>query len=209
MTWTEATTSYASAVTSDRPRRRADARRSIEAILAATRDLLSKGSLPPMSAIATAAGVGRVTLYAHFASREVLIEAVVQRLMAETDHALSGLGLDADPAEVALTRLVRTSWSILDRHRTVRTVAMAELGPEALRHQHDRAFRHVETLIARGQDAGDFRIDLPRDWLVATFYAILHTAADEVDAGRLDSPAALDALITTLLSMLRPPEGRP
>jgi hypothetical protein len=46
----------------------------------------------------------------------------------------------------------------------------------------------VERLIARGQDEGDLRTDLPRPWLVATFYSLMHAAAEEVDAGRLDPP---------------------
>lgn len=187
------------------PRRRADAERNIETILAATGELLSRGTLPSMSEIATTAGVGRVTLYSHFPSREVLLEAVVSRAITATDDALSGLGLDHDSGEDALARLVQTSWPILDRYRKVRTVALTELGPEALRHQHDRAFRHVEQLVARGQDSGTFRTDLPRDWLVATFFAVLHAAADEVDANRLDSDGAPAVLTATLLSVLRGP----
>lgn len=186
-----------------RPRRRADAQRNVDAIIGATRDLLRHGALPSMSAIAAAAGVGRVTLYAHFASREVLLDAVVRLAMTDTDQALAGLALDADPAEVALARLVRTSWSILDRYRTVRTVAVTELGSEAVRGQHDQVVHHVERLIARGQDDDVFRTDLPGPWLVALFYAALHAAADEVGAGRLDTHTAPDVLVTTLLSIMR------
>jgi AcrR family transcriptional regulator len=186
-----------------RPRRRADAQRNVDAIISATRDLLSHGALPSMSEIASAAGVGRVTLYSHFASREALLDAVVRRAMTDTDQALAGLALDTDPPEVALARLVRTSWPILDRYRTVRAVAVTELGAEALRGQHDRVVHHVERLIARGQDDGAFRADLPGPWLVALFYATLHTAADEVSAGRLDSRTAPDVLVATLQSILR------
>jgi AcrR family transcriptional regulator len=189
----------------DQTRRRADAQRNIDAIVAAARDLLGQGALPSMSQVATAAGVGRVTLYAHFASREALLDAVVRQAISDTDQALTALGLDDDPVEIALTRLIRTSWPILDRYRTVRAVAVTELGPEALRDRHDRVVHHVERLIARGQDDGTFRSDLPRPWLVAAFYATLHAAADEVSAGRLDAHAAPDVLVATLLSFLRRP----
>ncbi|GAB3930334.1 hypothetical protein GCM10029976_031920 [Kribbella albertanoniae] len=162
-----------------------------------------------MSEVSTASGVGRVTLYKHFATREVLLEAVVRRAIADTDDALSELSLDTGPVEDALKRLVRTSWPILDRHRKVRTVALTAIGHEALRAHHDPAFRHVDQLIARGQDTGAFRSDLSRAWLTAVFYAILHAAADEVDAGRLTSDAAADSLIQTLLATLRPARQRP
>lgn len=191
------------AVSPARPRRRADAQRNVDAIIGATRELLRHGTLPSMGEIAAAAGVGRVTLYAHFASREALLEAVVRRAITDTDQALAGLALDGEPAEIALTRLIETSWPILDSYRTVRAVAIAELGPETLRGQHDRVVQHVERLIARGQDDGVFRTDLPGPWLVAIFYAVLHAAADEVSADRLDPRAAPDMLVATLLSILR------
>lgn len=196
-------TSYAAGMTSDQPRRRADAERNVEAILAATGDLLARGGVPSMSEVAAAAGVGRVTLYAHFSSREVLVEAVVRRGIVEADEALSALQLGDGPVEEALGRLVREAWPILDRHRKVRAAALALLGPEHLREQHDDAFRHVERLIDRGRKDGSFRSDLSRDWLVATFYAILHAAADEAEAGRLDPADAPEILITTLLATLR------
>jgi AcrR family transcriptional regulator len=189
----------------DQPRRRADAQRNIDAIVAAARDLLGQGALPSMSEVAASAGVGRVTLYAHFASRELLLDAVVRQAIIDTDQALTALGLDDDPVEIALARLVRTSWPILDRYRTVRIAAVTELGPEALRDRHDQVVHHVERLITRGQDDGVFRTDLPRPWLVAAFYATLHAAADEVSAGRLDARSAPDVLVATLQSILRRP----
>ncbi|MFI5706732.1 TetR/AcrR family transcriptional regulator [Kribbella sp. NPDC051620] len=186
------------------PKRRADAERNIETILRATHELMAHGTLPSMSDVATASGIGRVTLYSHFPSREVLLEEVLRRGIAHTDQVLTELALDEQPPAEALALLVRKSWPILDRHRRVRTIALAEIGPEPLRRHHDAAFQHVGRLIERGRAAGAFRTDQPVDWLVATFYAILHAAADEVAAGRLTSADAPGLLISTLLSALRP-----
>jgi len=155
-----------------------------------------------MTEVAAAAGVSRVTLYAHFSSREELLAAAVDQSIADTDHVLARLGLDAQPPLVAVEQLLRGAWPILDAHRKVRTAALAELGPEALRAHHDRVLHHVERLIGRGRDEGAFRSDLPLAWLVATFYGVLHTAADEVDAGRLDADAAPELLIATTRSIL-------
>jgi AcrR family transcriptional regulator len=186
------------------PKRRADAERNIETILRSTHELMARGTLPSMSEVAAAAGIGRVTLYSHFPSREALLAEVLRRGIAHTDEVLTELALDQSPPAEALERLVRESWPILDRHRRVRGIALAEIGPEALRRQHDAAFQHVGRLIERGRASGDFRTDQPTDWLVATFYAILHAAADEVDAGRLASADAPALLVSTLLSALRP-----
>jgi AcrR family transcriptional regulator len=183
--------------------RRADAQQNNDTILDVTRGLLSSGVLPSMSEVAATAKITRATLYAHFATREELLEAVVRRAVADTDQALSTLALDTLPVEEALAKLVKTSWPILDRHRKVRAVALASLGHEALRDHHDAAFAHVERLIARGQDEDVFRTDQSRDWLVAVFSAVLHAAADEVTAGRLPSDTAADTLTATLLSALK------
>jgi TetR/AcrR family transcriptional repressor of mexCD-oprJ operon len=67
----------------------------------------------------------------------------------------------------------------------------------------------VERLIARGQDQGTFRTDLPRSWLVATFYSLMHGAAEEVDAGRLDPADAADVLVATILAALADQPDRP
>lgn len=184
------------------PRRRADAERSIAAILGAARDLFGSGANPSMSEIAQAAGVGRVTLYGHFSSRDALVEAVVAEAIATTDEMLNGLDLDHQAADEALVTLVRTSWSVLSTYRRLRTAAVTELGPQRLRALHARATNHVERLIDRGRDEGVLRTDLPRDWLVATFFAVLHAAADEVNGGHLTADRAPDVLTTTVRSLL-------
>lgn len=184
------------------PRRRADAERNIAAILAAASEMFGRGHSPAMGEIASAAGVRRATLYAHFPSREELLDAVIAHTMAHTDEVMAALALDDDPPDVAVERLVRTSWPILDRSRRLRTAVMTELGPQRLRRHHDRTRYHVEGLVRRGQDAGLFRTDLPVDWLVTTFYAVLHAAADEADAGHLTPADAPDLLVATVLSVL-------
>jgi AcrR family transcriptional regulator len=189
-------------MTAHAARRRADAERNIATIITAAGDLFGRGRSPSMGEVAAAAGVRRATLYGHFPSREELLDAVVAHALTHTDETLTALALDRDPADVAFERLVRTSWPILDRSRRLRTTALAELGPERLRAHHDRTLHHVEQLIRRGQDDGLFRTDLPLDWLVATFYAVLHTAADEADAGRVSPSDAPDLLATTVLSLL-------
>ncbi|PXY32576.1 TetR/AcrR family transcriptional regulator [Prauserella muralis] len=191
-------------MTTARPRRRADAERNIAAILSAARELFGKGPLPSMNDIARAAGVGRVTLYAHFASREALLEAVIDSAIAETDAALTALDLDRLDPEEALRRLIETSWSILNTLRRTREAALADLDPEQLRRKHDPAFRHVERVLDRGRQAGVFRGDLPLDWLVASCYAVVHAAADEVNAGRIRAGDAPGVVAPTVLAMLAP-----
>ncbi|MFI6922919.1 TetR/AcrR family transcriptional regulator [Nonomuraea spiralis] len=184
------------------PARRADAERNIAAILEAGTRLLSDDPGASVADIAKAAGVGRVTLYGHFPSREALVDAVLDHAVGMADAVLEDDTLDTAPAPEAMTRLLRSSWEILDRHRRLFLAADRVLPTERIREHHSRPLRRVERLISRGQDDGDFRTDLPLEWLVTTFFAIIHSAAQEREAGRL-SPEEVEPVLTrTMLSLL-------
>jgi AcrR family transcriptional regulator len=155
-----------------------------------------------MTAIARAAGVGRVTLYSHFPSRGALLEAVVERAIADAGAALAAERHDELPTLEALRRLLRTSWPILEQHRGLYEAAVRELGPRRLRPLHALVLAPIEQLITCGRDEGAIRADLPLAWLVGTVYALLHAAAEELNGGRLSNRAAGDVLETTVLAAL-------
>lgn len=188
-----------------RVRRRADAERNIAAILDAAVTCLSERPQATMADIARAAGVGRVTLYGHFPSREALVTAALDRAVAEvaeaSDAVSAGVPGDA-PADDVLRRHIHSSWDVLDRHRRLFTVAQRVLPPDRLRARHDPAFADFETLIARGQAQGGFRTDLPVDWLVTVVYGLFHAAAEAVNEGRLDRADAAGVLEATILPVL-------
>src|SRR5438445_3007039 len=148
--------------------KRADARRNVEAILDAARDCLVRDPGASIGEIARAAGVGRVTLYGHFASRADLVDAVFVRTIAEHEQTLESVDLTGDPGE-ALTRLVAASWRIVDQYRSLLLAAQRELPPDRIRAHHTLPMRRVERLLQRGRRAGAFRTDLPVSWLVAVF----------------------------------------
>jgi TetR/AcrR family transcriptional regulator, mexCD-oprJ operon repressor len=185
--------------------RRADAERNVTAILDAAQSLFRSGADASMTEIARVAGVGRVTLYGHFASREDLVRALLTRATGEAEELIAGAGLDDGPAPEALARLVRDSWRSLDQHRGLHAAAARVLTPEQLRAHHEGVLGHVDRLVERGRRSGAFRTDLPRPWLVATVFGLMHTAADEVDAGRLDPDAAGATVLATVLAVLQPP----
>ncbi|MGW0480367.1 TetR/AcrR family transcriptional regulator [Nonomuraea sp. NPDC003214] len=189
--------------TTPAPQRRADAERNIAAILHAALRALSADPAASVADIAKAAGVGRVTLYGHFPSRESLVDAVFAHVMSQAEATLAAEPLDDLPAAEALTRLVASSWEVLDRHRRLLVAADRALSTERIREWHDQPLARVERLIARGRDEGVFRTDLPVSWLVSTFFSLLHTAAQEIESGRLDRADAAGVLSATLLGAFR------
>lgn len=157
--------------------------------------------------MAEPAGVGRVTLYAHFPSREAVLEAVLERTISQAGVIIEERRPEEGPADEALRRLLRSSWQILDRHRRLFEVGQRELGPAVLRKYHDPAIDRIDKLIARGRRDGVFRTDLPSSWLVTTVYTLLHAAAEDVNADRLPQEDAGHVLEATLMSALAPPPG--
>jgi AcrR family transcriptional regulator len=186
--------------------RRADARRNVSAILDATLDCLARDPQASITDIAKAAGVGRVTLYGHFASRAEVIDAAFAHGLSQAHETLDAVDLGGD-ARDALVGLVTSSWPIIERFQSALVAAEAELPPERIRAHHDEPMRRVRALIERGQGDGVFRGDLPVDWLVAVFYATMHGAAGEIRAGRLDSADAVRVITATLLAAYAGPGG--
>lgn len=183
---------------------RADARRNVAAILDAALECLARNPQASTTDIAKAAGVGRVTLYGHFPSRAELVDAAFARGLQQASATLEAVDLSGDPRD-ALTRLIASSWQIIDRHQVLLGVAEAELPPERIRAYHNEPMGRVHALIAAGQRGGVFRDDLPADWLVAVFYAVMHGAAAEIRAGRLGSADVVGVITTTLLAVYAPP----
>lgn len=184
-------------------RKRADAERNIALILSAATECLARDRNASMSDIAKAAGLGRVTLYAHFASREDLLRAVLAETIAEgTEVITAALPEEGPPAE-AFARVIRSCWPLLSRFGSLHAAAQRALPPEEVRGFHDEPMAQVERLIARGRAEGAFRADLPLEWLVTSVYTLLHAASDDVADGRLAGEDIGEVLVKTLLGVLR------
>lgn len=186
---------------------RADARRNVAAILDAAQECLSADPQATVACIAEAAGVGRVTLYGHFKNRAELVDAVLERVSAQSAAILDAVDTRGDPV-AALVRLVAATWEIVHRFNAIREAAEAELPAERVRSRHDAHLRRLDALIARGQRAGAFRRDLPRSWLVTVCYRIMHGAAEECTAGRIKHDDAARVIAGTLLAAFTAPGER-
>jgi TetR/AcrR family transcriptional regulator, mexCD-oprJ operon repressor len=73
---------------------------------------------------------------------------------------------------------------------------------------HDNVLRRLQRIIDDGQQAGVFRTDVPKRWLVTTAFSLMHAAAEEVSGGVLRADAASELLTKTLLSAFTQPAPR-
>ncbi|MFD5269499.1 TetR/AcrR family transcriptional regulator [Streptomyces sp. NPDC058335] len=187
--------------------KRADALRSIDAIVQAAAECLGRNPEASMSEIARVAGVGRVTLYAHFTSRAEVVDAAMSRAIDRGNEALDAVDLTGDPL-LALARYVEAGWHLVDQARALLVAAQKELSAGRIRELHAGPAARVETLVARGRAEDVFRTDLPIAWLVNVLHTIMHSAAEEIRAGRLTSDRAAHHITATVLAAFTPP-GKP
>lgn len=172
-----------------RPARRADARQNAEKIVQAAVTCLGRDSEASMNDIAQEAGVGRVTLYGHFASREAVVEAALVRLLTQGDEVLEAVDLTGDPRD-GLRALMESGWLLIAQAASVLQAAQAVLPPARVHELHAKPEQRVHDLIRRGQTEDVFRTDIPADLLANVLHHILHGAATDVATGRLDPAAA-------------------
>jgi AcrR family transcriptional regulator len=185
-----------------RPRRRADAERSIARILDGAVDALASDPDASMAQIARRAGVVRATIYVHFPTRETLLEAVTERAMAEVVRVIEAAEPTRGDAGQALARVVRSAWRTLGRYHAL--VAINTQLPRAELHaKHDAVLAALEPLIKRGQAEGSFRPDVPAAWHLSMLIALIHAASGELQAGRVPEQHAEAALVATVLGAVR------
>jgi TetR/AcrR family transcriptional regulator, mexCD-oprJ operon repressor len=187
-------------------RRRADAVRNREAILAAGLEVLTRRPDAGLAEIARAGGVTRTTVYAHFDTREQLVEELLRSAVARTVRAIDDSDPDSGPSGEALLRILAASWQGVARLAALADTLAVTLGPR-VEQLHAPVRERLAALVDRGRREGAFRADVPEGWLLTVYFALVHAAAREVAAGLVDPPDAEQALCRTLLGAFAPPAG--
>jgi AcrR family transcriptional regulator len=183
-----------------RRRQRSDARQSIAAVLDAAIQTLASRPDASMDEIARAAGVSRQTVYSHFPSRDILIDAVIQQASAEFTSLLDGLDVDQAPPAQALTRLLDAGWQVAARYPFLWLQPAVDSTKDADRHAP--VLDRMLDIVRRGQASGDFDASIPAHWLLSASLALGRATEDEVKAGRMTIEQATRAIHQGLLRLL-------
>jgi AcrR family transcriptional regulator len=188
-----------------RPRRRADAERSIARILDAAVGALAEDQDASMSEIARRAGVVRATIYVHFPTREALLDAVTERALAEVSAVIDAAEPDrGDPAD-ALARVVAATWRKLGPYHALVAINTSTQTHNELHHRHGPVLGRLLPLIERGQATGDFRSDVPAAWHLSMLMALIHAGSAELQARRVPEADAEAALVATVVGAIARP----
>ncbi|MEU5156122.1 TetR/AcrR family transcriptional regulator [Glycomyces sp. NPDC021274] len=183
-------------------RSRADAARNREAVLDAATRLLDRDPGISMEALASTAGVTRQTVYAHFASREELLAAALDRITDEAVAAMDAADLDRGPAAAALVRLIEAGDEVAQRYPGLVGLAAPLADTETDLARHSPVVDRIMQVIRRGQATGEFDPQAPPEWLAAAVIALGHAAGREAATGRLTSTQSQEALRVSLMRIL-------
>ncbi|MGW2476614.1 TetR/AcrR family transcriptional regulator [Streptomyces sp. NPDC001665] len=155
-----------------------------EQVLRSAAALLTRKSTATMDEVAKAAGIGRATLHRHFAGRDALVRALEELGIQEFEAALDAAAMDEGTSAEALRRFVAAvepSAGLLSF--LVTENQLWEDGDQNA--GWDRLDARVAAFFRRGQERGEFRIDLTPAWLTEALYGLIGSGAWAVQAGRV------------------------
>ena len=187
-------------------RRRADAERSITAIINGALDALASDPEVSMAEIARRAGVVRATIYMHFPTRESLLDAVMEHATDLVAQAIREAEPDRGEPKEALERVLLATWQQLSQFHNVLQININRLSAKELRRRHLPMTSQLVPLAERGQAEGVFRRDVSATWLIAVVRAIVHTASTELQGGRLSQDEVERTMLTTALAAVSTPD---
>lgn len=177
---------------------RADARRNYDLILTTAREAFAeRGPEVPLDVIARRAGVGNATLYRHFSTREVLIEAVYRSDIAALADQADELAATHDPL-VALECWVREQLVPAQQQSGIATTLKDALAryPEAFSQNKKRFNQAADELVNAAQAAGAVRPDVETRDILRMAHGIAVASEGEPEACRRMLTIMFDGLRT-------------
>jgi AcrR family transcriptional regulator len=169
-------------------RRRADAQRNYDLLVAAARDVFhNRGVDAPLDDIARQAGVGNATMYRHFPTRRELIIAVYSEEVAELSARSRSLLAEAPPSDALFGWLQDFIAHVAAKRALALSITDDRTGQRSALFDrwHHSMHTAASALLTRAQDAGAVRSDLDVSELLALANGIALTTTDAAQAKRL------------------------
>jgi len=143
-------------------RRRADAQRNVDALLAAAKTAFAASGVDaPAREIADLAGVGVGTLYRHFPTRTDLVVAVLEREIDACADAAAALAAELSPAEALGAWLDRYTEFLKTKDGLATALQKGEPAFEGLaEHFWQRLGPALESLLDAAGKSGEIRTDV-------------------------------------------------
>lgn len=171
---------------------RADARRSLDALLGAAKAVFATSGVDaPVREIAEAAGVGLGTLYRHFPERSDLIAAVFRREIDACADAAPILAAECHPFGALAAWMQRYAAFLAAKRGLARALHSGDPAFDSLPGYFDRRLRPaLRTLLEAAVGAGAIRADIDADELLSAVGSLC-MSADSAAPGRAGRMVAL------------------
>jgi AcrR family transcriptional regulator len=169
-------------------RRRADAQRNYDLLVAAAKDVFhDHGVDAPLDDIARRAGVGNATMYRHFPTRRELIIAVYSEEVAELCARSQALLADDPPDDALFGWLQDFIAHLAAKRELALSITDDRAGQRSALFDrwHHSMHTAASALLTRAQSAGAVRADLDASELLALANGIALTTTDAAQAKRL------------------------
>ncbi|MFC3577129.1 TetR/AcrR family transcriptional regulator [Streptomyces yaanensis] len=153
-------------------------------VLRSAAALLTRKSTATMDEVAKAAGISRATLHRRFAGRDALVRALEALGIEECEAALDAARLGEDSAQDALRRFVKEIEPAAGLLAFLYSENQLYEGEEQ-NAGWARIDARIAALFRRGQEGGEFRIDLTPAWLTEALYGLMASGAWAVAEGRV------------------------
>lgn len=169
---------------------RADAERSMRAILEAAERVLSANPAASLEQVAEVAGVARTTIHRRFASRQALIDALAITAVAQLSAAIEAGRPETAPPLVALHEITANVLRTKIGWRFALGQPVAPDSPAA--EEWQRIALRCEELFRRARDQGALAPDVDVAWTRRVYYALIAESlhGDDATADPLADPAA-------------------
>lgn len=159
---------------------RSDAQRTHERILHAATAELTVDPSTGMDVIAQRAGIGRATLYRHFATREELLAALRERFLDSIEAAAAASIAETDPRTAVIVFIEAIMRSVAE------TCTIKEATPPA-DEPSSRGMaaiqRAIATFVERGQAADRLQAGVDAEWAFTVGKALVDAGAHEIALG--------------------------
>ena len=173
-------------------RRRADAQRSVDAILEAAREVLAADPTAELRLIVERSGLNRSTVYRHFRTREHLIAAVYDDYVDQVTASMVSLDANAPDILAELRRVTLEVLRLADRWRPFR---YSPPFPDTVNERRDQMIAAVVAVMERGLAEGLLRQDLT-PWELSTAWSVpLPYASTLIEQGVWSFDEAADFML--------------
>ncbi len=157
---------------------RADAKRSVEALLEAAKTVFATSGVDaPVREVAEQAGVGVGTLYRHFPLRSDLIAAVFRREIDACADAAPVLAVEHEPGDALAKWMQRFAAFVATKRGLAPALHSGDPAYEPLRAYFDQRVQPaLRTLLESAAAAGEVRTDVHADELLSAVSSLCMSA---------------------------------